>query len=333
MKTIPVLGLLVLAASCASETSAHFLVGDAWSVDAAGRYVVGTTTSLRLTRRTSAEYPGSLLSTHPCNGYDCTPVERFRVTSSEPSIFEVVETDAGPVGHALMPGEARLEAHHDGEVVATQIIHVAVPDRLELEPALLDRWMLGRAFDDDPTLLGTRVARASGSVLDVQVSCWSGEHQLRSSVPLRTETALSVETPSWAPGEVLRIRDSELGVAELGVTELWVEVAGLRARFEIETIAPESIDQMTLVDLPALTDTPDADTWHLATMERDGERLLGLAPIEWRVDGRPIGRGGILGCGYAAGRTNEIEARFGGGVQWLEGSCEAPVLIDAYDPD
>src|SRR5690606_10003822 len=109
--------------------------------------------------------------------------------------------------------------------------------------------------------------------LDLEVSCWSGEQQLRSTVPLRVEGALSVETPAWAPGEVLRVRGHELGVAELGVTELWVEVAGLRARFEIETVAPESIDQMTLVELPALTDTPDADSWHFATMERDGEPL------------------------------------------------------------
>lgn len=331
MRTTIALTLLALAAGCSTDST--FRLGDDWSTAAAGRYVVGTTTQLHLTELVpDPDYEPSLLGGGSlCAEYDCLPLddEDFRLTSSDPGVFEIEER-GGWIGRARSVGEARIEAHHGGEVVASVEVKVAVPERIELSAGLLERVASGRSlFSGDREPLGPRIPHVAGGVLELGVSHWVGDVCYRSSAPMVVETTLPVQMVLDWPPQSIRI----LG-AEPGTEELVIEVAGHREIFEVESYAPERIDRMEMNHIWAISDVPRADEWYLFSQFVENVTVWGLAPLVWQVNGRPVGEGGVLACDHGGDVPAEVEARLGDRIERfvIEEGCNDPAVVPWLDP-
>jgi hypothetical protein len=329
-RTTIALTLLALAAGCSNDST--FRLGDDWSTTAAGRYVVGTTTGLHLTELVpNPDYEPSLIGGYSlCAEYDCLRLDDddFRVTSSDPGVFEIEER-GGWIGRARSVGEARIEARRGGEVVASVEVKVAVPERTELSPSVLERVAHGNLFRDDRAPIGPRIPHVAGGVLELDVSHWVGDVCYRSSAPMVVETALPVQMVLDWPPRSIRILD-----AEPGIEELVIEVAGHREIFELESYAPTRIDRMEMSHIWALADVPRADTWYVFSQFAEGETVWGLAPLAWHVNGRPVGEGGILACAHRGDGPAEVEARLGERIERfvIEEGCDDPAVVPWLDP-
>lgn len=321
MKPNLALWLLVFFVGCAEN---EYVLRDDWTVATPARYVVGTTTQLRLTERTpNPDYEPSFFG--DAGRYRYRDVERVRITSSNPEVFEITER-GGWVGHARAAGEAWLEARHDGEVVLREQVLVGVPDRLEITPGLLESFASGGLFDDVAPV--DRVVRVEGAVVDLTLGCYVGELSYASNAPILVETELAVQQLTDWPPSGLRILGGDLGTRSIAI-----EVAGLRRELEVETLALERVERFERFELPALTPFPAADRWHFFTPYADGHALAGSAPMTWHVNGRTLGEGGVLGC-IEGGEPVEVEAQIGARVERFvaERGCAQAVVMPWLEP-
>ena len=232
-------------------------------------------------------------------------------------------------GELYSVGEAWIETRHRGEVVASLHVQVAVPERIELELQVLEQVANGSLFSDDRTPVGPRIPHVAGGVLELGVSHWVGDVQYWSSAPMVVETELPVQMVLDWPPSAIRILD-----AEPGLEALVIEVAGHRETFEIESYAPERIDRVEQHRLWAIPEVPRADWWYFFSQYSEGETVWGLAPFVWRVNGRPVGEGGVLACNDEDGAPAEVEARLGERVERfvIDVGCADPVVVPWLDP-
>lgn len=302
MKTHLLLVSVLMSSACVdSGTERSFLLGDQWNVELKRRYVVGTDVELRLNERVLDEDDRwRILPLVPCADDECTTVDEFRISSSNPAVLRIDDTTEGPIGRALSAGSTDLETRVDGEVVARATVVVAMPERVELWPEGFDELTNG------VMPFGARVRRIAGGVLDLNVRYYVGEERFFGADLARFTSELSLENPSWAPaGNIVRISGDVLGVETVQV-----EALGFSRSLEIETV--DAMDEVELLPLPLALSAPE-EGWStiLPYGSVGGEELFGSLPVRWEVDGVDAGVGAILACRGEDG-ASVVVARVGG---------------------
>lgn len=239
----------------------------------------------------------------------------MRLRSGDPDRLSVGVTDANDdedqicaTVQALEVGEVEVEVVDDDEVVASVVVEIRAPDRVELlaaGPMLADR------PDLDPQVEQPKIL--DGGTATFLVHYFDGEARLYGQGALEVEStdALSAQpvgTVFFEDREWLRISANEEGIASLELAT----PAGVFAELMVEVVGEDAIADVALHGSDE-RDREDGDSMvvYAQAYDEDDGYVFGVE-YEWSLGGdTEPGAGDLFRYDYDSSRREQLVARHG----------------------